>query len=307
MRIDWPPWTLVEFRHDSMFYFRQNGRYAVWQSIKKVMNIKRELILSHFCLQSADFSTRVEAARAAGCSGIGLWIKEYQKLRENGLSDKDMASILADNEMGLPEIEVLTGWAGDEAERAEAGTQLDIVCHMADEFGSTYLQVIGPYKGEIKLAAERLNVICEKVKAHGLEVSLEFLPFTNITNLRDAEEIIALTDSQNLGICLDSWHFFRGENDITELQRLKPDDINLLQMNDGTLVAEDDNYYRDCLTNRRLFDQGEFPLGLFMEQVNKVGYVGPVSIEIMSTELESQSANQAARAMTNSFLPYNKS
>jgi len=76
-------------------------------------------------------------------------------------------------------------------------------------------------------------------------------------------------------------------------------------MNDGTLAPEDDNYYRDCLTNRRLFDQGEFPLEPFMAAVNGIGYAGPVSIEIMSTDLEAGPAEEAARAMTDSFAIYN--
>jgi sugar phosphate isomerase/epimerase len=269
------------------------------------MQIERELILSHFCLQSADFTTRVEAARAAGYSGIGLWITEYERIRESGLSDAEMRSILAGKDIGMPEIEVLTGWGGNDDERRESRRQLDLACHMADVFGSKYLQLIGPYKGELESAAERLRQVCVKAKQHGLEISLEFLPVTNISNLSDAVELISMAGNDNLGICLDSWHFFRGNNDLSELRSLGAEDINLLQLNDGSLRAEDDNYIRDCLTNRRLFSQGEFPLRPFLQEIDAIGYCGPISIEIMSTDLEARAAKDAASAMLDSFHSLN--
>ena len=265
------------------------------------MTISRDLILSHFCLPSADFPTRVEAARTSGCTGIGLWISEYQKLRESGLSDDELSRILADFEIGLPEIEVLTGWGGDENERAQAKSRLDVACHMADQFGSKYLQIIGPYKGTLEWAAEKLHHVCQRAKAHGLEISVEFLPITNIGNLAEALELVSMTGNDNIGICLDTWHFFRGGNELSELKQLKQSDINLLQMNDGSLKAEDNDYIRDCLTNRRVFGDGEFPLVPFMEAINTLGYGGPVSIEIMSSDLDTQPANTAATAMTHSF------
>jgi sugar phosphate isomerase/epimerase len=201
----------------------------------------------------------------------------------------------------MPEIEVLTGWGGNDDERRESRRQLDLACHMADVFGSKYLQLIGPYRGELESAAERLHQVCVTAKQHGLEISLEFLPVTNISNLSDAVELISLTGNDNLGICLDSWHFFRGNNNLSELCNLRAEDINLLQLNDGSMRPEDDNYIRDCLTNRRLFGEGEFPLRPFLQEIDAIGYCGPISIEIMSTDLEGRPAVHAAAAMLDSF------
>ena len=149
--------------------------------------------------------------------------------------------------------------------------------------------------------------VCTKAEKSGLEISLEFLPSSNIATLADALEIINLVESQNIGICLDSWHFFRGENEIESLSNLKPGQVNLLQMNDGTLIAENNDYIEDCLTNRRLFGQGEFPLDSFMAAIDALGYSGPVSIEIMSAELANISETGAAMSMTKSYLPFNLS
>ena len=106
---------------------------------------------------------------------------------------------------------------------------------MADEFGSRYLQAIGPYEGtSIDQAASGFAGLCDRAAAHDLLVGIEFLPFTNIQTAAAAWPIVDAAGRPNGGLCIDIWHHKRGANDDALLIAADPPErVFAIQMSDG--------------------------------------------------------------------------
>lgn len=241
------------------------------------------LILSHFSLLGLeDFERRVAAAASAGFSGIGLFLGDYQLLRDAGHDDAWIEAVLDRYGICLAELEVLMDWCPMQ----ERGRHmLDLACRLGDRFGVRHVHAIGPYSGDVRDASEAFGELCDALAIVGVDVGLEFLPFTNVTTLADALAIVEAADRPNGGLCLDSWHHFRGCCDWELLARLPATRIKSVQLNDGRAEAEDGDYYRDTVSHRLPPGAGQFDLPRFLGSIRQRGYTGPLSVEVLSEEL----------------------
>ena len=256
-----------------------------------------DLILSHFSLaRHGSFEARLEAAASAGFAGIGLFALEYQRLRdEEGVSARQIRTQLEALGLVLAEIEVVRGWASSGESAAQARYLEGLAFEMADEFGSRYLQAIGPYEGSVDEAATGFAGLCDRAAEHDLLVGIEFLPFTNIVTAADALAIVSAADCDNAGLCVDIWHHKRGANDEAMVAALPPEKVFAIQMSDGPLVPELDDYYQDCLDNRVPPGDGEFDVAGFIALLDGMGVDAPISLEVCSAELRAGPPAVAAR------------
>jgi sugar phosphate isomerase/epimerase len=256
-----------------------------------------DLVLSDYSLRGSPFEARVHAAAAAGFSGIGLNLRTYSGLLQSGWTDTDLLDVLRRHGQRVVELEALGGWSRAGAGRAIAREAESRFFQMADLLGSRYLQIIGPHDGTIEDAAEAFAGLCDRAAGHGLVVGIEFLPFTNIPDAAAAMEIVRQAGRPNGGLCVDSWHFFRGAADWEMLAAIPGSSILAVQINDGCLEPEDSDYLRDCLENRRVPGDGQFDLIRFLRVLDEVGSTAPLSVEVISSQLQKLPPEQAACRM----------
>ena len=258
-----------------------------------------DLVWSHFSRpRFGDFDERVAAAASAGMAGIGLYVFEYARLREEeGRSAADIRAVLDGHGLVLADAEVIRGWWATEGEPRHESQRIEALAwEMADEFGIRYLQAIGPYECSLEQAAEGFGELCDRAAAYGVLVGIEPLPYTNIASAPDAQAIVAAAGRANGGYCVDIWHHTRGPNGLDEITALEPERIFAIQMNDGTLQPALDDYKTDCLAHRMPPGQGEFDCVGFVRALVQMGVTAPISLEVCSTELWNQPADVAARA-----------
>jgi sugar phosphate isomerase/epimerase len=173
---------------------------------------------------------------------------------------------------------------------------------MAETFGCRYVQAIGSYQGELEVAARTFAGLCDRARSHDLVVGLEFLPFTNIPDAATAAQIVDLADRPNGGVCVDTWHHFRGARDDAMIRALTARRITGVQIDDGATQPENPDYYTDCLENRRVPGEGEFDLVAFIRMLDEMDVSVPVSLEVCSTELRKLPAAEAAKRIRDGFL-----
>lgn len=253
------------------------------------------LILSHFSLAQATFEQRVVAARAAGFDGIGLWVGEYTRAIARGAVPTDLRGFADDHGVRVAELEVLDGWATtgapDQAEKERA------LFAMADLFGARHLHVIGPFEGSVDDAAAAFAGVCDRAAEHGLLVAIEALPFTNIADFGTALAIAERAGRDNGGLCIDTWHHFRGANDMGLLRAVPAARIVSVQINDGPMVPEADDYFTDTISNRRVPGAGEFDLLAVLADLDRKGVRAPLSVEVLSTQLAALAPGEVARRL----------
>ena len=241
-------------------------------------------VLSHFSLARAHpIEDRVRLASVNGFDAIGLYVGHYEQLERDGFAPNGLRELLDEHEICLAEIEVIPGLGADGAGASRAADMEAVAFRMADEFECRYLQVIGPAGDDASAAAAAFGALCDRAAEHGLVVGLEFLPFTDIVGVREAGRIVESAGRPNGGICVDIWHHERGARDIDAIASLPGEMITGIQMNDGTRVPADPDYYTDCLANRVAPGAGEFDIAGFLAAVRGTGCTVAMSLEVCNT------------------------
>lgn len=259
-----------------------------------------DLILSHFSLgRFRPFEERVRAAAGAGFAAMGLYIGEYERLRAQGARDADLRGFLDQHGMRVVEIEALRGWSATGDERAAYLRTERAVFAMSDALGPAHhVQVIGPYTGTLDDAAEAFAGLCDRAAEHGLAAAIEFLPeMSNIPDAATAMRIVTRAGRPNGGICLDCWHHFRGANDDDMLRSIPAERVFAVQFDDGPRQRVDPDYYTDCTRHRRVPGEGDFDLVGFLRLVGEMGVRLPLSVEVMSADLQPRPAAETARRL----------
>ncbi len=245
------------------------------------------------------FEERVAAAAEAGFAGIGMTAIDYLAMREAGRSDAELRTILEEHDVCVAELEFLQGWARDgrAAERARADEE--VFYRMADAFGARQLNVgdiVRPGRSgiaDLDLAAERFATLCDRAAAHGLLVALEFLPFSDITDAAIGARFVAAAGRPNAGLLVDSWHVFRGANDLAMLEALPAERVVGVQLDDADAEVIG-NLLEDSL-RRRLPGEGTFDLLGFVRTLDRMGVSAPIAVEIISQEQQALPVGEAAR------------
>ena len=233
-----------------------------------------DLILSQYSLRDVEFDERVRVAAEAGFAAIGLAAGEYLRLREAGWTDDRLVTTAANSGLAVDEIEALRL---DGTRRNE-----DVMWRMADMFGASHVHVLGPYVGDMSAAADELARICDEAATHGLRAAIEFFPPTNVPDVRTAMDIVRAAD-RDAGLCVDSWHHFRGTCDWEELAAIGADRVISIQINDGPAQPVLDDYLEDTLANRLVPGDGDFDLVRFVRSLDAMGVVAPYSVEVISS------------------------
>ena len=244
-----------------------------------------DLVLSHFSLdRNHPLDDRINAAGAAGFAGIGLYVGQFIRQRETGVTVAELRDLLDAAAVCLAEIEVLAGWGSATPSDAYWAFETT-VWELVDVFESRYVQAIGPYDGTITDAADRFGAVCDRAADHGAVVGLEFLPFTNIVDATDALAIVEQADRPNGGVCVDIWHHARGANDLDLIRAIPPELIVGVQMSDGTATPALADYKDDCLRHRVPPGEGEFGAVEFVRTLIDLGVDVPWSLEVCNDDV----------------------
>ncbi|NEK56868.1 sugar phosphate isomerase/epimerase [Geodermatophilus sabuli] len=264
------------------------------------------LVLAWGTVRAAAFPDRVAAAAAAGIPSIGLMIGDYLALRKAGWTDEELLDVLQQHDVTIDEVEVLFGFAGPSGpanipERpglvyADAEAEL-AAFHMGDVFGVRNVQTTGRFASPPTRSGttDAFSSLCDRAAEHGMAVALEFVPYTDIPDLAAAAQIVADAGRPNGGLCVDSWHFFRGSADFDALEAVDPAIIRMIQINDGPVVPVDSNRAVDSVHHRRCPGEGEFDLARWLAAMNRPGLAASVSVEVYSDELTRMSSAAAAQ------------
>ena len=240
-----------------------------------------DLVMSHFTLaRHYPIAERISAAAAAGIAGIGLYVGDWERQVADGMTTDHLQDLLDTNGVVLAEIEAVPIWDTEGAGGERAQRFLELAWQLADHFGSRYLQVVGPYEQPLGAAVDRFAEVCDRAADYGLKVGLEFLPFTNVRTAADAMEIVGGADRRNGGVCVDIWHHRRGANDPSLIEAIPAGKVMAIQLNDGSMIPQLDDYKDDCLLHRVAPGDGEMHVAEFVAMLMRMGVSAPWSLEV---------------------------
>jgi sugar phosphate isomerase/epimerase len=179
----------------------------------------------------------------------------------------------------------------------------------------TWISPVHPrltYLANFQQHTQRLREIAGILDGQGLRLGLEYVgPKTSWTSARhpfihtmaEMKELIAAIDRANVGLVLDSWHWYTAGETEADILSLSNRDVVACDLNDaptGVAVDQQKDAVRDlpCAT-------GVIDLKTFLGALIKIGYDGPVRAEPFKAELrkmpKEEAVKAAARAMKQAF------
>jgi 4-hydroxyphenylpyruvate dioxygenase len=133
----------------------------------------------------------------------------------------------------------------------------------------------------------------ELARKHNLTIGYEGLAWgRHVWDHRDIWDIVRRVDHPNVGIILDSFHSLVRKVPTESLLDIDPKKILLVQLADAPLLDMDSLYWSRHF--RCMPGQGDLPLVNYVETLDKIGYDGPLSLEIFNDRFRSASSSQVA-------------
>lgn len=238
---------------------------------------------------------RVEAAVAAGFSRLSLSPLDVVRAREQGGSAAALGEQL--RAAGLePVMDPVMNWYGGSpsplSRFGRFGT--DEALAMSEEMGAVSITVVAqPGPGRpVAEVARGFGAVCDRAAAWGAQVHLEFLPMTEVRDVRTAWQVVETADRHNGGLLFDTWHFFRGDPDYEALQQVPGDRVFGVQVDDAYERVR--GTMRDDTLHRLLPGQGSFDLYGVLTVLDRMGALTWVGPEVMSPVLEAMPPVEAA-------------
>jgi sugar phosphate isomerase/epimerase len=201
-------------------------------------------------LPQVGFRDRVDAAAEAGFAAITLFPEHYlDAVGREGLDPSAIHRLLQGAGLVVHQLDPLLDWYSNDATGSELG-----LYDAAEVTGATSLNVVPAFAPteDLSFLIDRLGALGDRAAVRGLSIDLEFLPWSPIPDLGTATAIVEACELPNVGVMLDSWHFFRSGGRVSELTPDVIGRITGVQLNDAPVVPAQRGIRGRWDTNRAL-------------------------------------------------------
>jgi len=235
----------------------------------------------------ADLPTDLHAAKAAGFDYLEIWKAKLRAFLGHG-SIADLKNLFT--EAGVPplsinSIEHIT--FRDAAAYESIRNECRELSQIAAEIECPYIVVV-PGKlppNDVDVVEESVPVVaelCDIAAEYGVALGFEFLgqPDCSVPTLDLADEIVRNVGRDNLGLVIDSFHFYAGGSNTSMIEKLEPRQIYIFHINDAEDLPRAELEDR----HRLLPGLGILPLREMMSAFRKIGYDDVASVEIFRPE-----------------------
>jgi sugar phosphate isomerase/epimerase len=249
----------------------------------------------------------VTAASAGGFQGISLWPHHVAGARAEGLSDADLRGLLGDQGVVALEVEPVLSWlpAGSLAPAVEklVGPAPEEFFDLAEAVGAPTLLAVDGFGANAERPAivDAFAALCEGAAGRGLRVKLEFTPWSAIPDAATAHEIVRASGAENAGLLIDSWHHFRGANDLEQIAALPGEVVQGVQLNDASAAPTGEPLGQESMHARRLPGEGDIDLVSLLRTLDGIGCRAPLGAEIFSDGLDGLEPAEVGRKVGDSM------
>jgi len=164
------------------------------------------------------------------------------------------------------------------------------------------------YLEHFQLLERRFRETATVLKDHGLRLGLEFVgPRTTRATFRypfacaqrDMMELVHAIGTGNVGLLLDSWHWYTSHGTVEELMQLSNQDVVHVHLNDAPADIPVDQQMD--LRRKLPVTTGVIDMKGFINALVAIGYDGPVEVEPFDQELPNMEPDAAVRATAESL------
>ena len=260
-----------------------------------------KLALNGATTMRADLATDLQAAKNAGFDYLEIWSAKLRTfLKERTTSElRDLFSESGLSPLSINSIEHITFRDAQTYESIKR--ECEELSRIASEVGCPCIVVVpgrlpqgGASREDVVAESVRvLNELCDISANQNVGLAFEFLgqPDCSVPTLDLAAEIVRKAGRDDLGVVIDSFHFYAGGSTFEMIEDLDPKLIQIFHIND----AED--LPREHLEDRHrlLPGLGILPLREIISAFRRIGYDKVASVEIFRPEYWGRDPFELAR------------
>jgi len=244
----------------------------------------------------------ITAASKAGFKALEIWAAKMDVyLEANSIEElKALFDGAGLQPASINSIEFITFRPPEEYEEIKASC-LEL-CGLAQALGCDKIVVVPSPTPEgvgwDEIQGESVRVLRELSKVaelYGVKLAFEFLGFSwcSVRTLDQCWKIVQEADRANIGLVIDTCHFYAGGSELHSIEEVDPSKIFIFHMNDVEERPLDT--IEDA--HRLLPGEGVIPLGDILGRLKQIGFDGLCSIELFRPEYwERDPAELAAAA-----------
>ncbi len=159
------------------------------------------------------------------------------------------------------------------------------------------------YMRNFRQHAGRLRQVAGVLREHKVRLGLEYVgPRTSWTSRRfpfihtlaEMQDLIEEIGTGNVGLLLDSWHWWHAGDSVPDILALRARDVIAVDLNDAPAGVPKEQQ----MDNRRELPcaTGVIPVGQFLNALNRIGYDGPVRAEPFNQMVNKMGKDEACAA-----------
>ena len=247
-----------------------------------------------------DLPGDIRAASQEGYDGLEIWAKKMEAFLSKksvrdlrGLFKKGKIKPLAINSVEF--ITFNSSW-----EKINTMNLIQRYAEIADELDCPFIVLVpsprpqGVSDKEIyEESVKVLREISNKFRNYKVKFAFEFLGFSwcSVSTLEQDFEIVKAVNRKNIGVVLDTFHFYVGGSTLDSIQKMDREKLYMLHINDVEGLPKSD--LQDA---HRLYPgEGVIPLKEIISRLKEIHYDGPVSIEMFRPEYWTRPAEEVAK------------
>jgi len=244
-----------------------------------------------------QLETIVKATADAGFGGVSLWAFHHHAAVGAGASPHEVRAWHTDRGLSVPVVESLIGWDG--GDRATIDEQCVPVLEVAELYGAKMVAgvVMAPELESADAAAEGLGYLCKLAADRGLDVCIEWLPWSGLPDIKSVWKLVQDVGSNNLGIVFDTWHWLRqpGGPDLETLRKIPGSRIHCVQLDDAKSEAPAGDVMAESMSNRLLPGDGDVDWTSVLATLDEIGADPIWAPEVFNAELMALGPDEMAR------------
>jgi 2-keto-myo-inositol isomerase len=249
----------------------------------------------------------VAAASAAGFKALEIWAAKMDAfLKDSSVGAlKALLDTAGVQPASINSIEFITFRPAEEYAAVKARCRE--LCALAQGVGCSKIVVVPSPTPEnvgwsqiLDESVRALRELAEIAAPYDVQLAFEFLGFQwcSVRTLEQCWSVVKETDRPNIGLVIDTCHFYAGGSDLRAIEEVDPLKILIFHINDveqrPRATIED--------AHRLLPGEGVIPLDDILVRLKKIGYDGLCSIELFRPEYWEREPTELASAARSATL-----
>jgi 2-keto-myo-inositol isomerase len=236
---------------------------------------------------SAPFETDIPALSRAGWSAVEIWLTKLEAYLETHppsearklLDGEGVRAVSASVQGGL----LTSKGAAREEHWAHFRKRLAILQELQVPTLVVAADIlVEPAPDDFARASSSLAEATELARGHGVRLALEFQRSAKFcASLDTTLALIVQSGAEGLGVCLDLFHYYTGPSKFEDLAYLSPGNLAWVQVCDLSGIPRE--LARD--SDRILPGEGDFQIDPILDHLDRIGYDGHVSLEVLNPVL----------------------